>query len=80
MIIKQDYIELTEKYNGTLRNLWIDPFLINILKIYFQLLDEEKYDTSTISNVPYIKKVLEANRLREEAKVILFTDAPIKYV
>ena len=80
MTIKKSYIELIEKYDGVLRGLWVQPFFLDILTNYFQLLDEVEYDTAIISEASYIRKTLEVNKSKEEVKTILFTDTPIEYV
>lgn len=80
MIIQENDLKLIEEYNGTVCELWIDPFYIKICESYFHLLEGTEWDVFEISDTLYIKSILERNRSTKEAKLISYLNNPIEYI
>lgn len=78
--LKIDDILLVEKYNGIVPALFIDPFFIDLLKLYYKLLGKDECNTIEISRDEYINKILASNPESADTKVIKLTKCPSEYI
>ena len=80
LIFSLKEIELVEKYNGTVRGLWFDPWYISVLKKYVSLLPNDSWNTKEISEPIYIQNIFNKNKGNENCKYVLMMKEPIKSI